>query len=65
VHTDHFPPRALQVCPTITIARSASELSQPIKALEARAVRADDDPRQCDYADHAFRCVAKVPDAAW
>lgn len=58
-----FPPLALLVRPTITAELTPSELSLLIEALQARAIRAADDPDLVDYADFLFRRIAMLREA--
>ena len=60
---DRFAPRALLRRPLICIQVTPSELSLLIKALNAKALRAAEDPEQVDFADFLFRRVAELREA--
>jgi hypothetical protein len=60
---DRTTPRALLRRSLISLAVTPSELSLLIEALNAKAVRAAEDPDQIDFADFLFRRVAELREA--
>jgi hypothetical protein len=62
--SDRQAPRALLVRPAIVVEITPGELYQLIRALEAEAARAAQDPAQVDFADYLYRRVAELREAA-
>ena len=60
---DHTAPRALLRRSLISAQVTQSELSLLIEALNAKAVRAAEDPEQIDFADFLFRRAAELREA--
>jgi hypothetical protein len=61
---DAFSPRSLLVRQTVTVELSAEELHVLISALQAEAEHAAQHFDQVGYADHIFRRVAELREAA-
>jgi hypothetical protein len=59
----HFAPRSLVVRPLIRLDVTPFEHSGLVEWLEARALRAAEDPEQIDYADYLFRRIAELREA--
>ena len=60
---DRVAPRALLARLLISVEVTPSELSLLIDTLQAKAVRAAEDPDQTDFADYLLRRVAELREA--